>query len=79
MPSSEKMKADLAKIHIKNASIIFGNNFQAGRYCHPIYSKEGGWPASIEKLLEKNSRERGYNSSILPTFTQEEKELVRGE
>ncbi|XP_026728513.1 myrosinase 1-like [Trichoplusia ni] len=58
--------ADLARQHL------------AGRYCHPIYSKEGGWPASIEKLLEKNSRDRGYNRSILPTFTQEEKELVRG-
>ncbi|CAH0597138.1 unnamed protein product [Chrysodeixis includens] len=50
----------------------------AGRYCHPIYSKEGGWPASIEKLLDKLSLERGYARSTLPAFTQEEKEYVRG-
>ncbi|XP_053618472.1 myrosinase 1-like isoform X2 [Plodia interpunctella] len=50
----------------------------AGRYSHPIYSKEGGWPPSIEKIIAENSAKQGYHQSRLPAFTEEEKKLVRG-
>ncbi|XP_075985585.1 myrosinase 1-like [Anticarsia gemmatalis] len=50
----------------------------AGRYSHPIFSKEGGWPPAIEKLFEENSKKKGYSRTTFPAFTQEEKELVRG-
>ncbi|KAJ0171327.1 hypothetical protein K1T71_012877 [Dendrolimus kikuchii] len=50
----------------------------AGRYSHPIYSKDGGWPPVIEKMIAEVSRKRGYKKSNLPEFTQEEIELVRG-
>ncbi|XP_050552155.1 lactase/phlorizin hydrolase [Spodoptera frugiperda] len=49
-----------------------------GRYSHPIYSKEGGWPPTIEKVLEEVSLKRGYPRTQLPPFTPEEIELVKG-
>nr|XP_049701637.1 myrosinase 1 [Helicoverpa armigera] len=61
--------AELAELARQNA---------VGRYAHPIYSKTGGWPASIEKALEEVSLKRGYSKSSLPAFTQEEIEFVRG-
>lgn len=51
---------------------------QAGLYCHPIYSKEGGRPANIEKLIENVSLKEGYEHSRLPKFTDYEKNLVKG-
>ncbi|KAJ8710351.1 hypothetical protein PYW07_009717 [Mythimna separata] len=50
----------------------------AGRYSHAIYSKEGGWPPSIEKHMQELSKKRGYPRSMFPSFTQEEIELIRG-
>ncbi|CAB3229379.1 unnamed protein product [Arctia plantaginis] len=52
--------------------------YGAGRFSHAIYSKEGGWPPAIEKIIEENSRKMKYSKSIMPAFTQEEIELVRG-
>ncbi|XP_052759201.1 lactase/phlorizin hydrolase-like [Galleria mellonella] len=49
-----------------------------GRYTHPIFSKEGGWPADIERIVAINSEKQGYYASRLPAFTKEEIELVRG-
>ncbi|CAH2097439.1 unnamed protein product [Euphydryas editha] len=67
-PSSSKdvELAELARQHM------------VGRYSHPIYSKKGGWPPSIEKLMLKISFEQGYKESRLPTFTEEEKKFVQG-
>ncbi|KAL0811771.1 hypothetical protein ABMA28_009204 [Loxostege sticticalis] len=50
----------------------------AGRYSHPIFSKEGGWPPSLEKFIGEKSIKEGYRRSRLPPFTNEEIELVRG-
>ncbi|XP_075985448.1 myrosinase 1-like [Anticarsia gemmatalis] len=61
--------ADLAEL---------GRQYNTGRYSHPIYSKEGGWPPAIEKLIEENSLKKGFLTSNLPAFTQEEIELIRG-
>ncbi|XP_075985561.1 myrosinase 1-like [Anticarsia gemmatalis] len=60
---------ELAEIAIENVT---------GRYSHPIFSKEGGWPPVIEKMMAERSKEKGYSKSVLPPFTQEEKELIRG-
>ncbi|XP_022818654.1 myrosinase 1-like [Spodoptera litura] len=49
----------------------------AGRYTHPIFSKEGGWPRKLEQLLNENAKKQGYHYR-LPPFTPEEIELVRG-
>ncbi|XP_072948368.1 myrosinase 1-like [Epargyreus clarus] len=50
----------------------------AGRYSHPIYSKGGGWPPSIERVMAEYSKRRGFPSSRLPAFTDEERDLIRG-
>ncbi|KAJ0171328.1 hypothetical protein K1T71_012878 [Dendrolimus kikuchii] len=49
-----------------------------GRYSHAIYTKEGGWPPVIEKMVAEASEKKGYNKSNLPEFTQDEIELIRG-
>lgn len=49
-----------------------------GRYSHAIFSKDGGWPPSIEKQMLKVSLAQGYKESRLPPFTEEEKKFVRG-
>ncbi|CAH4023456.1 unnamed protein product [Pieris brassicae] len=51
---------------------------EAGLYSHPIYSKEGGWPPSIEKHIAEKSRREGYTRSRLPPFTNEEIDLIKG-
>ncbi|KOB70340.1 Uncharacterized protein OBRU01_15382, partial [Operophtera brumata] len=52
--------------------------YTVGRYSHPIYSKEGGWPPAIEKVMAENSKKQGYPRTNLPPFTPEEIELVKG-
>ncbi|XP_075985586.1 myrosinase 1-like [Anticarsia gemmatalis] len=49
-----------------------------GRYSHPIYSKTGGWPPEIEKVLAENGKREGYRQPRLPTFTKEEIDFVKG-
>ncbi|KAM3955825.1 myrosinase 1-like [Aphomia sociella] len=56
---------------------IARQNF-VGRYSHPIFSKEGGWPPEIERIVAENSKKMGYHTSRLPAFTKEEIELVKG-
>ncbi|KAG6451638.1 hypothetical protein O3G_MSEX007263 [Manduca sexta] len=50
----------------------------AGRYSHPIFSKEGGWPSSIVDALALNSKRQGYPKSNFPSLTKEEIELMKG-
>ncbi|OWR54377.1 glycoside hydrolase, partial [Danaus plexippus plexippus] len=47
-------------------------------YIKPIYSKEGGFPKEIVKIVAEKSANQGYLRSRLPNFTEEEKELIRG-
>ncbi|XP_045514141.1 myrosinase 1-like [Pieris brassicae] len=49
-----------------------------GRYSHPIFSQEGGWPKSLEKLMLRVSLKQGYTESRLPSFTEQEKEFIKG-
>ncbi|XP_052743241.1 myrosinase 1 [Bicyclus anynana] len=55
-----------------------GRQHQTGRYSHPIFSKEGGWPPSIEKLMEEYSLKQGFKESRLPKFTRHEIEFIKG-
>ncbi|XP_039750553.1 myrosinase 1-like [Pararge aegeria] len=55
-----------------------GREHVTGRYSHPIFSKKGGWPHSIEKLMLSYSLKQGYNQSRLPAFTKDEIEFVKG-
>ncbi|XP_063833461.1 myrosinase 1-like isoform X1 [Ostrinia nubilalis] len=52
--------------------------YSYGRFSHPIYSKEGGWPPVIEDHMRNKSSSEGFHQSRLPEFTDEEKELVKG-
>lgn len=47
-------------------------------YSHPIFSKEGGWPPVMERIIAEKSKKEGLNHSRLPPLTQEEIELIRG-
>ncbi|XP_041976262.1 myrosinase 1-like [Aricia agestis] len=52
--------------------------YATGLYTHPIFSKEGGWPKSIEAIVAQKSKEEGYTKSRLPPFTADEVQLVKG-
>ncbi|KPJ08092.1 Myrosinase 1 [Papilio machaon] len=52
--------------------------YMAGMYSHAIYTKEGGWPPQIEKLIAEKSKKEGHPRSRLPPFTKEEIELIKG-
>ncbi|XP_045762998.1 myrosinase 1-like [Maniola jurtina] len=67
-PASEKDE------HLTELAREFG----AGRYSDPIYSTEGGWPPSIEKIMAEYSKKQGFPYSRLPPFTKEEKKLIQG-
>ncbi|XP_023951781.1 myrosinase 1 isoform X2 [Bicyclus anynana] len=55
-----------------------GRQHQLGRYSHPIYSKEGGWPPSVEKVMLEHSLQQGHTESRLPAFTEQEIEFMKG-
>ncbi|XP_047540272.1 myrosinase 1-like [Vanessa atalanta] len=52
--------------------------FMVGMFSHPIFSKEGGWPPVIEKIIAEKSKKEGLSKSRLPPFTQEEIDFVKG-
>ncbi|KAG6451640.1 myrosinase 1 [Manduca sexta] len=49
-----------------------------GRFSHPIYSKEGGWPKKLQKLITEQGYEQGYWRPRMPEFTEEEIKFIRG-
>ncbi|XP_041968006.1 myrosinase 1-like [Aricia agestis] len=55
-----------------------GRQHSMGRYLHPIFGRDGGWPASTERAMLDYSRRRGYTESKLPPFSQEEKDFIKG-
>jgi hypothetical protein len=46
---------------------------------HPIYSATGDYPLVMKEWMAKKSKDEGYSSSRLPSFTKEEIEMVKGE
>jgi len=46
---------------------------------HPIYSATGDYPPVMKEWMAKISQEEGYSRSRLPSFTNEEIEMVKGE
>ncbi|XP_052743394.1 myrosinase 1-like [Bicyclus anynana] len=55
-----------------------GRQHATGRYAYPIFTKQGGWPPSIEKLMLQYSLGQGYRYSRLPPFTEDEIEFIKG-
>ncbi|CAH0717629.1 unnamed protein product, partial [Brenthis ino] len=55
-----------------------GREHSIGRFSNPIYSKEGGWPPSVEKMMLEYSLKQGYNRSRLPDFTRDEIQFIKG-
>ncbi|XP_047121620.1 myrosinase 1-like [Schistocerca piceifrons] len=51
--------------------------FQLGLYAHPIYV-DGDYPAVVRERVDNNSRAEGRPRSRLPSFTEEEKQEIRG-
>lgn len=51
---------------------------QWGLYAEPIFSEEGGFPKELSQLVAEKSAAAGYLRSRMPTFTEEEKNFVRG-
>ncbi|XP_038218656.1 myrosinase 1-like [Zerene cesonia] len=48
------------------------------RFIHPVFAKNGGWPKGLQKYIAKYSKDLGYNTSLLPSFTEREKKFIRG-
>jgi hypothetical protein len=46
---------------------------------HPIYSATGDYPPVMKQWMAKKCKEEGCSRSRLPSFTEEEIELVKGE
>ncbi|XP_049838028.1 myrosinase 1-like [Schistocerca gregaria] len=51
--------------------------FQLGLYAHPIFV-DGDYPAVVRERVDNNSRAEGRPRSRLPSFTEEEKQEIRG-
>ncbi|KAF5307525.1 hypothetical protein FQR65_LT06880 [Abscondita terminalis] len=52
--------------------------FNVGRILHPILSKNGDYPEIMKTLVNDRSNKEGFAKSRLPTFTQEEIQLLKG-
>ncbi|XP_068081776.1 myrosinase 1-like [Anabrus simplex] len=52
--------------------------FVLGIHAHPIYSKEGDYPAVVRERVIKNSKAEGRTRSRLPVFSKEMVEYIRG-
>nr|XP_049692102.1 myrosinase 1 [Helicoverpa armigera] len=53
-------------------------NFQFGWFAHPIFSEAGDYPPIMRSVVDKNSKEQGFPSSRLPSFTPGEVKMIKG-
>lgn len=51
--------------------------FESGWFMNPIFGT-GDYPDVMKEFIGRKSRAAGLNESRLPTFTEEEKTLVKG-
>lgn len=51
---------------------------QLGWWAHPIYSREGDYPAIMKKRINENSKQENFTRSRLIPFTTEEINYIRG-
>ncbi|KAL0811274.1 hypothetical protein ABMA28_009690 [Loxostege sticticalis] len=61
-----------------NQAALDARQFDWGQYAHPIFSREGDFPAELKKNIAIKSAEQGYQKSRLPELTAEEVALIRG-
>jgi len=54
------------------------NHFNVGWYANPIFGN-GDYPEVMKWQVNNKSLEQGYNVSRLPVFTEDEKEMLKGE
>nr|AAL40863.1 male-specific beta-glycosidase [Rhyparobia maderae] len=52
--------------------------FYAGWFTDPIYGKDGDYPKVMRESIAENSKRQGFPKSRLPTFTEEEKNYIKG-
>ncbi|KAJ2947990.1 hypothetical protein O0L34_g9782 [Tuta absoluta] len=52
--------------------------FTFGWYAHPIFSKTGDYPPIMRQRIDDYSRRQHFPRSRLPTFTQEEIDMIKG-
>lgn len=68
-PYNETVDASVAERDIQ---------FQLGKFSHPIFSKEGGYPQVMIDMIDENSRKEGRPWSRLPKMTDAVKDSIRG-
>lgn len=54
-----------------------GMEFHCGWFKHPIFVN-GDYPDVMRKYIDKKSAEKGLDVSRLPTFTEEQKTMIKG-
>jgi len=52
--------------------------FFLGWFAHPIYHADGDYPPVMREYVDRKSKEQGLDESRLPTFTDEQREWVKG-
>ncbi|KAJ2947989.1 hypothetical protein O0L34_g9781 [Tuta absoluta] len=61
----------------ENAAAIL-RDFFYGWYAHPIFSETGDYPPFMRQRIDDYSRRQHFPRSRLPTFTQEEIDVIKG-
>ncbi|KAJ9579871.1 hypothetical protein L9F63_004473, partial [Diploptera punctata] len=52
--------------------------FELDLYAHPIFSKEGDYPALVKEIVANNSAARGFRRSRLPALSRQEITHIQG-
>nr|XP_037874059.1 myrosinase 1 [Bombyx mori] len=86
----DKRRLLAGKVSIAHVAFYFGaetqddaelaelyRQYNFGRFMHPIYSKSGGWPATVVELMKNISSVEGFPRSRLPPLTKHEVEFIR--
>jgi len=55
-----------------------GMQFELGWFASPIYSSTGDYPSVMREIIDRKSKEQGLPESLLPYFTEEEIQEIKG-